>query len=176
MGHTSVLETWKEIPDHPGYEVSDHGQVRSYWRGGRAGRQQVPVPRLLKPVVNSHGRTKVHLGSQAQNKDVHVLVLLAFIGPPGPGQECRHLDGNKTNNRLSNLVWGTRKENAQDGVQHGTWAGQNNGRATITEDTVRRIRAMSSSGMSHRAIGRELNLPDLLVGRIVRRVSWRHIA
>lgn len=35
--------------------------------------------------------------------------------------ECRHLDGNKINNKLSNLKWGTRHENIMDCVRSGEW-------------------------------------------------------
>lgn len=171
-----MTEDWHEIPGHEGYEVSNLGRVRSWWRPRKGGgRYRQDQPHFLTPVVNSHGRQKVHLGAQAQNKDVHALVLLAFVGPPQPGQECRHLDGDKANNRLSNLVWGTKQENMADSVRLGTFKGEKNGRAKVTEETVRQIRAMASSGTSYREIGRQMNLPDLLVGRIVRRVTWAHV-
>jgi len=47
---------------------------------------------------------------------VHRLVLLAFIGPSD--LQVRHLDGNPTNNNLSNLLYGTAKENAEDREFH----------------------------------------------------------
>ena len=52
---------------------------------------------------------------------VHELVLLAFVGPrPAMDERCeiRHLDGDKTNNHLSNLKYGTVKENAADRKLH----------------------------------------------------------
>jgi hypothetical protein len=33
--------------------------------------------------------------------------------------ECRHLDGNPTNNTPENLAWGTHAENCMDTVRHG---------------------------------------------------------
>lgn len=48
------------------------------------------------------------------------LVLETFVGPCPDGMECRHLDGNKLNDDLENLCWGTRYENIQDKVIHGT--------------------------------------------------------
>lgn len=53
-----------------------------------------------------------------RRKKVHRLVIEAFRGPPTEGQVCRHLDGDRTNNDINNLVWGTRSENAQDAVKH----------------------------------------------------------
>ncbi len=46
---------------------------------------------------------------------VHKLVAWTWIGPkPGPEQMVRHLDDNKLNYHLSNLSWGTAKDNADD--------------------------------------------------------------
>lgn len=49
---------------------------------------------------------------------VHHIVLTTFVGPCPEGLECRHLDGVKTNCRLSNLAWGTVTENAEDRKKH----------------------------------------------------------
>lgn len=54
---------------------------------------------------------------------VHLLILEAFQGPRPEGTVTRHLDGDKTNNRLSNLRRGTPAENSQDAMRHGTHIG-----------------------------------------------------
>jgi hypothetical protein len=47
--------------------------------------------------------------------------MLAFVGPrPAPDIEVLHGDGNGSNNRLSNLRYGTVQENAEDRELHGT--------------------------------------------------------
>ncbi|MDE2095631.1 MAG: HNH endonuclease [Patescibacteria group bacterium] len=72
---------------------------------------------------------------------VHRLVLEAFIGPCPPGMECRHLNGNRSDNRLENLCWGTRIENVEDKRKHGTiLRGEMNPNAKLTADTVIQIR------------------------------------
>jgi hypothetical protein len=53
--------------------------------------------------------------------------------------QCRHLDGNRSNNRLDNLAWGTPLENGADKARHGTAKGERNGRAKLTAAKVRRI-------------------------------------
>ena len=36
---------------------------------------------------------------------IHILICTTFWGPRKPGQECHHLDGNKFNNRPTNLIF-----------------------------------------------------------------------
>jgi predicted transcriptional regulator len=75
---------------------------------------------------------------------VHRAVLTAFRGPyPGKGFEARHLDGNKQNNRLGNLAWGTRRENADDRIRHGSCRNK----YRLKDEVVGAIRAEYASGL-----------------------------
>jgi hypothetical protein len=105
-------ETWVEIPEKPGYEISDHGRVRS-WRQG-------PV-RPIKLVKNTArgGYLQFRLGAVSRNYKAHVEVLRLFVGPRLEGHDGRHLDGNVDNNHLSNLAYGTRSQNMADTIGHG---------------------------------------------------------
>ncbi len=101
---------WKPVHGYEDlYQVSDVGGVRS---------QRC----VLKPRRNRRGYLYVNLyrGGQARTFQVHRVVLDAFVGPRQIGQECRHLDGDRLNNRLDNLTWGTPSENRLDQVKHRT--------------------------------------------------------
>jgi hypothetical protein len=106
-------ERWLPVSGFPAYEVSDLGRVRSV----RAGR-------LLKPArINSlgHLQVKLYRNGKQHGRLVHRLVLEAFVGPCPPGMEARHVATNDTsNNRLTNLAWGTYSENEADKKIHGT--------------------------------------------------------
>jgi hypothetical protein len=120
-------ERWLPIPGHEGrYDVSDQGNVRSWvpYNG-------TSVPRTLATELNKHGYLRAVLYGDCRkiSKRVHQLVMLAFVGPRPEGLETRHLDGNKLNNILTNLVYGTSSENRFDTVRHGTF---NNGRVRQT--------------------------------------------
>jgi hypothetical protein len=107
------MEIWKLVPEYDGkYEVSDQGRVRSF--------QRYPQGRILRPGRMPSGHLSVALG-RGNSQCVHKLVLLAFVGAAPDKHECRHLNGDPADNRLENLCWGTRSENINDAVRHGTW-------------------------------------------------------
>ena len=103
----SPTEQWAPIPGRPGYEASTHGRVRS------------PRGPVLKPwISNKAGHLKVGL-SRKRREWVHRAICAAFYGPCPRGLEVRHLDGDPTNNHVTNLRYGTHSENMQDRIRHG---------------------------------------------------------
>jgi hypothetical protein len=109
----------REIPDHPGYLVGDDGTVWTTKRKG--GNDRAPgrrgEPRPLKIQRNRKGYCLVNIDVDGRNRTrfLHQLVLETFVGPKPPGMEgCHYPDGDKSNNRLSNLRWDTHAENARD--------------------------------------------------------------
>jgi hypothetical protein len=96
-----------ELPldQYPGYFVSDTGLVR--------GPRGIMSPEIVKR--GGHSRVRI----RGKKHWVHHLVLQAF-GPPKPnGAITRHLDGDASNNAISNLAWGTPRENYDDIIKHG---------------------------------------------------------
>lgn len=106
---------WRPVVGFEGmYEVSNDGQVRTLFRG---------LNKAKHTMIDRKGYVSVRLCGPKRafmkRKRVHSLVLEAFVGPKPEGMQCRHLNGNKQDNRLENLAWGTAKENAADSVAHG---------------------------------------------------------
>jgi hypothetical protein len=108
------MEEWGRWPTEPAYEVSTWGRVRS----AKMGRL-----RILKPDRHTRGYQQLTLivGVKRAKAYIHRMVLETFDGPCPPDMECRHLDGDRTNNRLTNLMWGTKRENLDDRIRHGTF-------------------------------------------------------
>jgi len=80
---SAAAERWLRVPGYDvAYEASDLGRVRRLREGGG-------------------NRTRT----------VHALVADAFMGPRAPGLEIDHVDGDKSNCRLSNLEPVTHAEN-----------------------------------------------------------------
>lgn len=118
------MTEWRPVLGFEGrYEVSDDGRVRSVTRTTkiRDGRQYTFVGQERKTfLVKGYPHLSIKRNGRHVNKYVHLLVCEAFYGPrPSPQHEARHLNGNPLDNRVENLAWGTKSENAQDTIRHG---------------------------------------------------------
>lgn len=106
-------EQWRDIPGFTGYQVSDLGRVRSYRRRGR-GRSVDPArdPRILRPAyINDYASVNIRRDGSPRptTTQIHRLMALAFKPIPDPDDNyVVHLDGNRRNNRLSNIDWQSR--------------------------------------------------------------------
>jgi hypothetical protein len=143
LRNPKIGESWLPAPGFEGfYEVSDHGQVRRLATSPGA-----TVGYILKPYLDGEGYPRVSLHRRRARTQVaiHRLVAQAFIGPPAVGRECNHRDGDKTNNRVSNLEWVTGPENRDHAVRVGLTVairGEGNGQHKLTQEQVGEIRAL----------------------------------
>jgi DNA-binding XRE family transcriptional regulator len=170
LGKCCDGEQWQPVVTFPDrYLVSSCGRVYSMY-----------FKRLLCPHVSKSDRylhvSLVRNGKQ-QYPAVHVLVLQAFVGPRPEGQETRHLDGSRTNPHLSNLCWGTRQENSDDKLIHGTrLRGSRHGGAKLTEAEVVQIRRLRrEQGLRQKDIAARFNVSRGAVAEILKGKNWAHL-
>ena len=115
-------ETWKDIPGYAGlYQVSDLGRVRSLGRecGAKNNSKQTKRTRILTQEVTIHGYCRVRLYDTEGNTKhyaVHRLVMSAFVGEQE--KDVNHINEIKTDNRLVNLEYCTRKYNCNYGTRN----------------------------------------------------------
>lgn len=97
-------EVWKNIPDwDDDYEVSNFGYVRN---------KRTKKRKALDPNTNGYLRVVFYNGHKRQRVFVHRLVAKLFVPCENPlCNVVNHIDGNKQNNKASNLEWVTRSEN-----------------------------------------------------------------
>jgi hypothetical protein len=123
-------QEWRKIPNFSSYEVSNTGSVRSVDRlvrhnSAKSGTVLKRGQILKLGVAKNNPRARVH-ASLIRDDGVEIkvgvgrTVLEAFVGPCPPGMECCHNNGDRFDNRLENVRWDTRSENALDQVRHGT--------------------------------------------------------
>lgn len=174
-------EIWKPCPRHPGYEVSDHGRVRSVSReilGMRHGKMTT-IRRagvMLKQTKGSGGYPTV--GPYGERPVlVHALVCEAFHGPRPDGYQVAHGDGSRDNNRADNLRWATPSENNLDKRVHGTHQDQRGEKAwnaKLKNEDVLEIRANRGS-VSQTYLARRFGVNPSVISTIQARKKWAHI-
>lgn len=108
-------EIWKPIEGLESlYQVSNLGNVSNYRKC------------MVAQVINS-GYLKItfkHKGKHI-NRLVHRLVASAFISNLDNKREVNHIDGNKLNNKVTNLEWVTSAENKRHSKAIGNWVYNN---------------------------------------------------
>jgi len=177
-------EMWKDIPEFEGrYAISNMGRAKSLER-------DVPYATIylqhrseciLALSFTDDGYPRINLYQERSKhfvRKIHQLVLEAFVGPCPEGMEARHLNGNKLDNRLANLTWGTRLENMRDRKEQGGYdlRGEKHPSNKLTDKQVIEIRKMHASGkLTHRAIANKYNVCRSTITCILRGKTWSHI-
>ncbi len=162
----------KEIVGHPGYFVTDQGEVFSNKSGSL---------KRLKPQRDWNGYLHVGLSTNghAQTIKIQILVAVHFIGPRPKGLVLCHNDGNRTNNVVSNLRYDTQRNNIADIKIHGTEnppRGSTNGMSKLTEGQVVEMRRLRrDERITHKVIGQMFGVSREQARDIVNRKYWRHV-
>lgn len=134
-------EDWAVVPSQKKYSVSSNGLVRFDAKSN-----------IRTPQLSATGYAFITFASGPAGKPVfwpvHKLVMEAFAGPKPDGAQICHADGNRLNNRLSNLRYGTAKDNAADRDWHGmTRRGVTNGNAKLRDQAfIDEIRSRYARG------------------------------
>ena len=148
--------TFKPIPGYPSYEINEEGVV-----------QNIKKQSVLKPTNNGNGYYFVSLGRRNQ-RYIHDLVMLTFVGPKHA--DCvRHLDGDRSNNCLSNLEYGSSTQNRQDCRQHGTWGWK------LTDRHIRIIRGLAKCGFTYTRLSTIFGVNRHHISNIVIRMKLARI-
>lgn len=136
------MEQWLPVVGYEGiYEVSSYGRVKTVGRViiRSNGHPQTIPERIRRPYSMPSGHLSVNLAGPGGSRGhlVHRLVAMAFIERVEGKPNVLHSDNDPTNNRVTNLRWGTQKENIEDSVESGTadfWGHKKNPKPNCPQD------------------------------------------
>lgn len=166
-------EVWVDIPGYEGlYCVSNLGKIRSeerivYYGDHRSSRTNKSfIRKLTKNTSNDYFIITLSREGIAKTFYVHFLVALSFIGPRPDGADIRHKNGDPTDNRADNLCYGSRSDNMQDAILHGTLRiGERHADCSLT---TKDVRAIVMSHLSAQSLSSTYNIRPETVNKIRR--------
>jgi hypothetical protein len=175
----------RPVEGFPAYRVTPDGQVWTCWkRANTLGRGKGYVlGDTWKPMKfghNQYGHKQIGLNNGDGKGQiphlVHRLVLETFVGPCPPGMQCRHMDGDPGNNHVSNLSWGTARQNQLDRRRHGTsMEGVKHPMVRFTEEQILSIIAELNSGARQIDVAAKYGTKQGHISNIYRGKAWSHL-
>lgn len=183
-----MTERWSVFMDD--FLVSSDGRVRSLDRTVYSAIPQHNGSRIVRGKEKSlqlHKKTGyVMVHAKGKLLLLHRLVAKAFIPNPQELPEVNHKDGNKQNNRVDNLEWITRHQNARHAHNNGFYdnarklssernRGAGSHLARMNETSVKEIRQFRADGFSCAWIANRYGITASNVSAIVNRKTWKHI-
>jgi len=170
-------ELWREVPhSNSRYQVSNYGRVKSFAYNKTEGKMMVGF------IINRFRIIQLNINKHAQKYYVHKLVAEHWIPKPSDKHTIvTHLDGNMTNNHVSNLEWHTRESLAE---KHREYEKQRDRRfrkrnpashSKLKEEDVRHLKAMLEKGVVQAKIAKMFCLSEMQVTRIKRGENWGHV-
>jgi len=161
------MTEWRPAPGYEDkYEVSDDGQVRRC--DGREVGQW----------AGWGGYMLVRFSGPRKMLRVHRLVAEAFVSNPDGLPFVNHIDHDRQNNIAANLEWCTQQQNLAHAdkagrMQRDYWQGKRSPNASLSDDQVRAIRGLySSGGYSLAKLGERFGISKRATGRVVNRETY----
>lgn len=146
------------------YNVNKNGEISN-----------VATGRTLKPFIDRRGYENYSLwddNGKRKTMRCHQIVARMFIPNPNNYPQVDHLDGNKRNNKVSNLEWVTNQENNLRARAHGLMTASN----VYPKDIIEEICQLLSQNISMYEIARMLHCSKDLVFNIKHRISHKNIS
>ncbi len=134
--------------------------------------------REVKGSLNTCGYLALSLGTRKKRltKKVHAIVAETFLGPRPDGKHINHKDGDKLNNRVSNLEYVTHSQNTLHAYKLGlmTSRGERNSAAKLTEEQAKEIK-YDTSGTAPVLLAKRYGVSRSTVYNITSGCTWKHI-
>ncbi len=168
-------EIWRSILNFENlYEISNFGRIRRIQPSRR-----LKAKRILKPIIqNGYAHITLCKDNKKIRKQIHRLVLEAFVSLCPKNMECNHKNGIKDDNRLDNLEWCTKSQNIfhmynKLGIKLNQ--GVNNGMSKLKEKDIFKIRESYRLGDTPQKISNKFGVSSKTIRNVINKQTWKHI-
>lgn len=148
-------EEWHDVVGYEGlYSVSNMGRVVSFSRAFRNGKNKkgtcttkhrIMTPTKSKSHYGYYLRLFLHKNGRRKIAYIHRLIALHYIPNPNNYTEIDHVDGDPSNNSISNLRWCNRKMNMANTIARQRQSEVRKGRPALNRKPIVRLDAKNQA-------------------------------
>ena len=152
-------EVWKPVKDTQVYFVSNMGRVKSVKNGKE---------RIIKLYSGGNYLScNMYFSGKQKTIFVHSVVAQAFLGDRPEGYYINHIDGDKFNNKVTNLEYVTPSENATHAFDSGlSLSGERHPNSTLSDKEILIIKILCECGYSDKELSERFKVNIRTINRI----------
>lgn len=162
---------WHICKRFPDYEVTRSGKVRR-----RTPQKGTRVGKVLRgKACNGYLAIQINTGNRRQTIKVHRLIAEQFIPNPDAKPTVNHKNGDRHDNRDTNLEWATLSEQQRHAYAKGlqkSRRGSANQNARLNEADAKNVRELRAKGISREQVASIFGISTTHVTRICKGESW----
>lgn len=166
-----MKEVWKKVINYEDrYEVSNYGNVRSTINNRN---------KVLNKIKKKNGYYGLTLCKNNKKKNflIHRIVAESFLGKSD--LHVNHKDGNKLNNKISNLEYVTMHQNMQHASKNGLLKNRVGSESPVSKLDKNKVFLISflfkHTLLSYKEIGGFFNVNRNTVSSIANGYNWSHL-
>jgi hypothetical protein len=165
----------REVVSRGLYRVTDDGKVFS-------GLRSKPKLTPYRNKTTGYMSVSLRIDGKTMRETVHRLVAAIYCEGHEPKFVVNHKNGDRTDNRASNLEWISNDANLKHArdvlgsrVLHLDQNGERNHSAKLTESDVAEIKSLRDGGMLQREIADRFGVMQNTISRILSGKRWSHL-